>query len=58
MPIVQWGLGRGRMKQAQANAELVKSTIEQEKIDFSQDIYNKVAQFNLNRKQLKVSDRA
>jgi len=58
VPIVQWGLGRGRIKQAQANAELVKSTIEQEKIDFNQDIYVKVAQFNLNRKQLKVSDRA
>jgi outer membrane protein TolC len=58
VPIVQWGLGRGRIKQAQANAELVKSTIEQEKIDFNQNIYVKVAQFNLNRKQLKVSNRA
>jgi len=58
VPIVQWGLGRGRIKQAQANADLVKSTIEQEKIDFNQDIYVKVAQFNLNRKQLKVSERA
>ena len=58
VPIVQWGLGRGRMKQAQANAELIKSTIEQEKIDFNQDIYEKVKIFTLNRKQLKVSDRA
>ena len=58
VPIVQWGLGRGRMKQAQANAELIKSTIEQEKIDFNQDIYEKVKIFTLNRKQLKVSNRA
>ncbi len=58
MPIVQWGLGKGRVKQAQANAELVKSTIEQEKIDFEQGIYEKVARFNLNKKQLKVSKRA
>jgi len=58
VPILQWGLGRGRMKQAQANAELIKSNIEQEKIDFNQDIYEKVKIFTLNRKQLKVSNRA
>tara|TARA_B100000809_G_scaffold43067_1_gene37354 strand:+ start:8102 stop:9547 length:1446 start_codon:yes stop_codon:yes gene_type:complete len=58
VPIIQWGLGRGRIKQAQANAELVKTNIEQEKVDFDQDVYIKVATFNLNRKQLKVSKRA
>jgi outer membrane protein TolC len=58
IPIIQWGLGKGRIKQAQANAELVKSTIEQEQIDFEQDIFEKVARFNLNKKQLKVSRRA
>ena len=58
VPIVQWGLGRGRIKQAKEYAELVKSTIEQEKIDFNQDIYEKVKIFTLNRKQLKVSNRA
>ena len=55
---MQWGLGKGRVKQAQANANLVKSTIEQERIDFEQDVYEKVARFNLNKKQLKVSKRA
>jgi outer membrane protein TolC len=58
IPIIQWGLGGGRIKQAQANADLVQSTIAQEKIDFDQDVYVKVAKFNLNRKQLKVSKRA
>lgn len=58
IPIMQWGLGKGRIKQAQANADLVKSTIDQERIDFEQDIYEKVARFNLNKKQLKVSKRA
>jgi len=58
VPLIQWGLGKGRIKQAQANSDLVKSTIEQERIDFDQDIYEKVARFNLNKKQLKVSKRA
>lgn len=58
IPILQWGLGKGRIKQAQANADLVRSTIEQEQIDFEQDIYESVARFNLNKKQLQVSKRA
>jgi outer membrane protein TolC len=58
IPIVQWGLGKGRVKQAEANAELVRSTVEQDQIDFTQDIYEKVARFNLNKKQLQVSKRA
>jgi hypothetical protein len=58
IPIIQWGLGKGRVKQAEANADLVRSTVEQGQIDFEQDIYEKVARFNLNKKQLQVSKRA
>ena len=57
-PLIQWGLGKGRIRQAKTNAELVKSTIEQEKIDFDQEIFVTVANFNLNIKQLSVSKRA
>ena len=57
-PIIQWGLAKGRIKQAEINAELVQSTVDQQKIDFEQTIYKKVAQFNLNKKQLSVSKRA
>jgi hypothetical protein len=58
VPIIQWGLGKGKIKQAEANADLVRSNVEQEKINFDQEIYMKVAEFNLNRKQLIVSKRA
>jgi len=57
-PLIQWGLGKGRIRQAKTNAELVSSTIEQEKIDFDQEIFVTVANFNLNIKQLSVSKRA
>lgn len=57
-PIIQWGLAKGRIKQAEINTEMVHSTIEQQKIDFEQTIYMKVAEFNLNQKQLSVSMRA
>ncbi|MBL4670014.1 MAG: TolC family protein, partial [Flavobacteriales bacterium] len=58
VPILQWGLGKGRIQQAKTNAELVRSTVEQGKIDFNQKIYVTVANFNLNKKQLAVSKRA
>ncbi|MBL4594347.1 MAG: TolC family protein [Flavobacteriales bacterium] len=58
VPILQWGLGKGRIQQAKTNAELVRSTVEQGKIDFDQKIYVTVANFNLNKKQLSVSKRA
>lgn len=57
-PLIQWGLGKGRIKQAEANAALVQSTIAQQKIDFDQNVYVQVSEFNLNRKQLLVSKRA
>jgi hypothetical protein len=58
IPIIQWGMGKGKIRQAQSNAELVRSTVEQQQIDFDQDIFVKVAEFNLNRKQLQVSKKA
>jgi len=58
IPLIQWGLGKGRIQQAKTNAELVRSTVEQGKIDFEQEIYVTIANFNLNKKQLSVSKRA
>jgi len=57
-PLIQWGLGKGRIRQAKTNADLVRSTVEQAKIDFDQEIFVTVANFNLNKKQLSVSKRA
>lgn len=58
VPILQWGTGRGKIKQAQEKLELEKSIIEQEKIDFIQDVYITVKEFDLNRKQLKIKKKA
>lgn len=58
VPILQWGTGRGKIKQAQEKFELEKSIIEQEKIDFTQYVYITVKEFDLNRKQLKIKKKA
>ena len=58
IPITTWGTGKGRIKQAQANSDLIKNEVEQKKLEFEQTVYKKVAEFNLNTIQLEVSKKA
>lgn len=55
MPLVDWGRGKGRVKMAQSNQELVDVQIQQEQIDFEQNIYLQVTQFNLQREQVHIA---
>ena len=52
LPIVDWGLGKGRYKMAQSNQEVVKTTVQQARVDFEQNIFLSIAQFNLQDDQL------
>ncbi len=52
LPIVDWGLGKGRYKMAQSSQEVVKTTVQQARVDFEQNIFLNVAQFNLQDDQL------
>ncbi|NOY35962.1 MAG: TolC family protein [Chlorobi bacterium] len=58
LPIVDWGLGRGRYKLAQSNEEVVKTNVAQAKIDFQQSIILNVAQFNLQDDQVLIAAKA
>lgn len=58
MPIVDWGLGKGKVKMARSREELVRSNAEQAVRDFKQDIYIKVARFNNQRIQCEISAKA
>jgi outer membrane protein TolC len=58
VPILDWGLGRGRVKMAQSNREVVRTNIQQSMIDFEQDIYLKVMQFNMQDDQLLLAAKA
>ncbi len=55
VPILDWGQARGRIKMAESNQELVKTSIEQERIDFEQEVYLAVMQFNMQKNQLQIS---
>ncbi len=55
IPILDWGKARGRIHMAESQLELVRTSIEQERTDFNQDIYLKVTQFNMQRNQLVIA---
>lgn len=58
VPILDWGKARGQIKVAQSNYELVQTSIEQEVIDFEQNIFLSVMQFNMQHDQLYIAAKA
>jgi outer membrane protein TolC len=55
MPILDWGLGRGRYKMAQSSLELAQVQVRQAKTDFEQNLFLDVEQFNLQRNQVAIA---
>jgi outer membrane protein TolC len=55
IPILDWGLSRGKIKMAQSNEELTKTAIEQDRIDFEQEVFLNVAHFNMLQNQLAIA---
>jgi len=58
VPIIDWGLAKGNIKQAESNMELVKTSVEQERIDFEEEIFLKVMRFNMQQNQLLINAKA
>ncbi|WP_448518520.1 TolC family protein [Rhodoflexus sp.] len=58
VPIIDWGRQQARIKTAQANAEVVNSTVSQDELTFEQEVVQKVRQFRILREQLKVVGRS
>ncbi|MBN1820401.1 MAG: TolC family protein, partial [Prolixibacteraceae bacterium] len=52
IPIVDWGRRKGRYSMAQSNREVAFAEIEQERIDFEQEVYQGVLEFNLQESQV------
>lgn len=58
IPILDWGKGKGGVRMAESSREVVKTNIEQSIIDFEQDVFLKVMQFNLQEAQLQLAAKA
>lgn len=55
IPILDWGKGKGRVRVAEANREVVQSQIEKEEMDFDQHIFIRVLNFNNQPSQLRLA---
>ena len=58
VPLLDWGKRRGQVKVAQSNREVVQSRLRQETMDFNQDLFILVEQFNNQRAQLDIANEA
>ncbi|HBL74868.1 MAG: hypothetical protein A2W90_07160 [Bacteroidetes bacterium GWF2_42_66] len=52
IPVLDWGKRRGRYQMAESNREVAKARIKQERIDFEQQVYQDIIEFNLQSEQV------
>jgi outer membrane protein TolC len=55
LPILDWGLGRGKYKMAQSSLELAQVQERQAMVDFDQNLTLDVEQFNLQAQQVAIA---
>ena len=58
LPIIDWGLGKGRVKVAKSQQEVIESQIIQKEQERREDVMLQVLQFNLQSAQCEVSKKA
>ncbi len=58
VPIYDWGLGKGKVQMARAQSETTKNKLEQSMIDYEQNIFVKVMQFNNQMGQCQIAQKA
>ena len=52
IPVLDWGRRKGRLAMAKSNREVVRISVNQEKVDFEQNIIMNVMEFNIQRNQV------
>ncbi|ADR23094.1 membrane protein [Marivirga tractuosa] len=58
IPIVDWGRQKSRVKTAEANYQLVQYTVEQERVNFEQEVYTQVRTLEMLRDQVAITQKA
>jgi outer membrane protein TolC len=58
IPILDWGVARGKIKISEYSRDIVKNQVEQGIIDFKQNIYRNVMKFNMQQNQLEIAAKA
>ena len=57
LPILDWGRGKGKVRVARSNRDLVYTQVEQDKTDFELNIRKLVKQFNLQAQRVRIAAR-
>lgn len=57
LPILDWGRGRGQVRVARSNRDLVHTQVEQDKTDFDLNVRKLVKQFNLQAQRVSIAAR-
>ncbi|MEG0647759.1 MAG: TolC family protein [Bacteroides sp.] len=57
LPILDWGRGKGQVRVARSNRDLVYTQVEQDKTDFDLNIRKLVKQFNLQAQRVSIAAR-
>lgn len=55
MPIMDWGRRKSRVKTAEANQKFVEYTVDQDLINFDEEILTQVRQFEMLQEQIKIT---
>lgn len=58
IPIIDWGQARSQIRRAQANRDLQEVNIRQDEINFEQEIFLQVMQFNAQYQRLEIAAKA
>ncbi len=58
VPLLDWGLGRGQYRMAQSAQEVIRTDVRQSQIDFDENIFLQVMQFNLQDDQVAIASKA
>lgn len=57
LPILDWGRGKGQVRVARSNRDLVHTQVEQDKTDFDLNVRKLVKQFNLQAQRVTIAAR-
>jgi outer membrane protein TolC len=58
VPILDWGRAKGQIKVKESSYELEQTSVEQEVIDFEQNVFLNVMEFNMQKNQLFIAAKA
>lgn len=55
MPLIDWGKGKGTVQIAKSNQEVVQTAVRQNLVEFEQNIYLKVREYNIQEDQFLIA---